>query len=744
MTRRITLLIISFLLFVIPFFWFPQGRLDLGGDSTRLYFLDPLNYLISNNLFFISNIGIGYSEPSFFSIPFITLIYIFHQIFDPYITIVLFNSAKLVIGFLSVFAVIQELLPKAKKDHEDIFLGAIVAGLFYIFIPTMTGNWDKAILSHTQFFINPLMFYLILKYINTKREKFVWFALMLSFIFSINFGYTSAPSFFAFFPLAFLYLLIYSKLVGKSIPLKKMLIFGLLFFGIHAFHLIPQFLSLFDQGSYTNTRVFDKESIFHEGVRYLTAILPLAKVSNYLLTSYGLKDQLITSCIPIVLVLVALALKNSIRKLFITTSIFFFITLYLLSANITNFGVEIYKLFFHIPGFSMFRNFIGQWLYVYSFFYSILLGLSIFVVIGRLKSYWKKLIIALIIVIVILNGWNFIAGKKTNTIIFQKTRTHIGQIIDPNSTSTLESIRNINSSSKFMNLPVTDSFYQVVPGKDNEGVYIGPSQVANLTGKNDFAGYQSFGPFSELFLKIVRDNDRIGLKNLLGILNIEYIVYNNSPFVLDSNNEDFLYGHVRKSLPKSQIEYREFVKKISSELLYKKGSYEVLKIDRSIVIPHVYLSSNIIPYKLNIDSSISVNTKAKPVYIEKSLCEIKLKKCKLIEDKDSNIFFRKINPTKYEVTIQNLSTPSLLVLSDGFSDSWKAFRVKKSLTEERNHLLVNGYANGWLINPDNSQKINIILELTNQQYFYYGSFITFIALLVMLIWGIKISKKKVI
>ena len=48
-------------------------------------------------------------------------------------------------------------------------------------------------------------------------------------------------------------------------------------------------------------------------------------------------------------------------------AIFFFTTLYLSSANITQIAVELYRMLFYIPGFSMFRVFYGQWQWVHAF-----------------------------------------------------------------------------------------------------------------------------------------------------------------------------------------------------------------------------------------------------------------------------------------------------------------------------------------------------------------------------------------
>jgi len=47
-------IIISVILFFIPFFWLKPGEMDLGGDSTRLYFYDPVSFKIGASITVLS------------------------------------------------------------------------------------------------------------------------------------------------------------------------------------------------------------------------------------------------------------------------------------------------------------------------------------------------------------------------------------------------------------------------------------------------------------------------------------------------------------------------------------------------------------------------------------------------------------------------------------------------------------------------------------------------------------------
>jgi len=156
-------LIVAVILFIVPFFWLRPGEMDLGGDTTRLYFYDPLSYLRNNNLYAITFTGKNSVEAYFYSIPLVLIIFMLKQIISsPFLLITIFNSIKLTVGFLAVYAIIKEILGENKISNKLIAnISAIIGGFFYILSPLMAnGQWDRALESHSQFFLNPLIFYL--------------------------------------------------------------------------------------------------------------------------------------------------------------------------------------------------------------------------------------------------------------------------------------------------------------------------------------------------------------------------------------------------------------------------------------------------------------------------------------------------------------------------------------------------------------------------------------------------------
>ena len=137
--------------------------------------------------------------------------------------------------------------------------------------------------------------------------------------------------------------------------------------------------------------------------------------------------------------------------------------------------------------------------------------------------------------------------------------------------------------------------------------------------------------------------------------------------------------------------------------------------------------------------------------------------------KGPGIAFRRINPTKYEVRVEEAEEPFWLVFSESFHEGWSLYnpqytsrgsqlfgetiadypklRVKEAKHLMRftpsdvmylfrepdisKHYLVNGYANGWYVEPDKlgqGENFTLILYFRPQSLFYLGLWISGITL----------------
>jgi len=571
MKYKSLIIIISIILFFIPFFWFAPGEMDLGGDSSRLYFYDPLSYLINHSLFGLSPSALGTENIGYYSLPFVTLLFFLKLILrSPTILICLFHGMKLSLAFLFCYLIVKELLiggdNKGDYQRKIVESGAIIASLFYVFSPSMITGWHKALFTHDKVFLNPMMFFLLLRFFVSRDVRYFLSALLVSFVFASNFSYTGSPPFFAFYPITLLFLILYTRLIRKTkIPVKKLLIGAVLFVMIQAFHLIPQIANLTTPGTPT-AYMFSKEGKVKVGLNYFSAIVPNIKLSKNLL---GLPQSILKpfSWMFIFLsIIILLGFLCNQGKTFLLTGIFFLIVLFFASANITNTGLAFYKSLFNIPGFSMFRNFWGQWSISFFFFYTIFFGQALALVLSKIKKKYTKPVVFIIGAFLVINARSFINGDLINKTLHQSRGVKIFMKMDPVYEENLSFIRSLPLNAKVLTLPITDPGYQILAGKEG-GAYIGPSTIAYLGGKRDFTGYEELGLFKALFLRLAKKQDYQSLKKILSLLNVKYIFHNSDPNIYEEKFPGFPYWNVINFMPDNQKAYEAFIQKLDVSLV---------------------------------------------------------------------------------------------------------------------------------------------------------------------------------
>lgn len=614
---------ISIILFLIPFFWLKSGEMDLGGDSSRLYFYDPASYLFKAALYVVSPSSFGAEYLGYYNIPFIFLLLILKSIIvSPTILISMFYGLNLSIPFIACYLIIKELIGEKKGWYET----AIVGGLLYVFFPAVMDGWKHVLITYNHILLSPLIFYLLLKYFKTSNIKYILVTILLTFIFSPNFSVGAAPSIFAFYPLSIVFLMLYTKLILKRHIIVKHIVLGfLLFVGIQAFHLFPTINSIFSSGNDLNSTIFTDKGKFDRGLSYFSAIAPNIKAS---LSLFGLPQMKSLSLFPkvfivfpLVIVIAFLFKKN---KTILLTAGFFLIVLFFTTANITNTWVSIYTGFFLIPGFSMFRNFNSQWIYTYLFFYSILFGQALYIVINKLNKIYAYVFTFFVIAILTINAVPLIKGDIANEILWQSRNVPSVIQIDPDYEKALSHVRLLPADAKVLTLPLTDPGYQIIGGK-NGGAYMGPSTISYLAGKKDFAGYDELLGYKELVLRLIRDKEYEELKKLLGFLNIKYIFYDADPLVYEKF-PSFPYQHVRTILPKDQKSYKQFINKLHlKEVKNINNKFFVFELQNNYYLPQINIAKKSIHFnkpftEINVplsidgqDSRIAVDNNYKPI-----------------------------------------------------------------------------------------------------------------------------------
>jgi hypothetical protein len=117
------------------------------------------------------------------------------------------------------------------------------------------------------------------------------------------------------------------------------------------------------------------------------------------------------------------------------------------------------------------------------------------------------------------------------------------------------------------------------------------------------------------------------------------------------------------------------------------------------------------------------------IYSNKNLAYLSLDELNGSTNILPQINFTKINPTKYYVGIKNARNPFFLVFSESYHPQWRAYIGKKRLLDKQ-HFLINDYANSWYIDKLGSYRIT--LHYLPQTFFKIGVLISGVVLIVCL------------
>ncbi len=107
------------------------------------------------------------------------------------------------------------------------------------------------------------------------------------------------------------------------------------------------------------------------------------------------------------------------------------------------------------------------------------------------------------------------------------------------------------------------------------------------------------------------------------------------------------------------------------------------------------------------------------------------------------IDFEMISPARYKVKVTDAQNPFFLILSTSFDPRWSAYFTTSNVSDplpSKNHLEVNGYANGWYI--EKSGSFEMFLEYSPERIFLLGQkfALAFIIIAILILVGYFIRK----
>ena len=786
-------------LFLLPFSWTAQNLYNLGGDDSRLYFYSPIDWLKSISFYSWFAGYFGSHSPQQAYLPLNIFSLALKHLF-PFLNLqTMLYGLILSFSFLVIFLILKELL---KTKDRASFYAAILGGLSYVFSPLIYySQWTFPLSSLIGIVGYPLIFFLFFKALRKQRIEYLVIGALISLAFSILLFYVSLSWLAAFLIGISLFYLFYIIFFPEQLKLviKYSLIYIFFIILINALWLLPESFSFFQQAQLTVTSalsvsgremgiinvnaVASSMNIFDTLLNLLSRGLiynfnwPQSRIAGY---TYGLAP--LSLFLPLI-VFLPLLLKNKERKKEDTTILKFWFALaiptillaYLQTVDIWKVGINFFNLLMrYLPGWTLLRNFYHKVPPSYVFFYSLTLGVSLYIISKSVfKESVKRAVFVIIFLVVILQALPFIRGAINNLPFRLDAENTMNVELPSYYFEALDTIKGLEEG-KVLSLPLTFASWSLCKSKEGNGIYIGFSPILVFTGRNDFNGAFAFfdgEKFIPSLTSIVKEamqkRDYEFLGKLFGLLNLKYIFYNSEIYedkTLEKIRQTYLWG-VDDFQTKDNIE--SLIKGISNKRIGKFGPVSIYELSGKYYYPTIY-STNKVFLDEPKDNLTMLFTGSKLPLL----------------NQEPQITFNKINPTKYLVKVEEAKEPFWLVFSESFDKLWRLYRPSSGIgfqllasdkieatypnlkVKEAKHLmkftpedikylfkkplgaqheLVNSYANGWYIEPDKlglNKDFTLVIYFWPQSLFYLGlgiSGLTFLSCIVYLLW----PKKKI-
>ncbi|MHA2019649.1 MAG: hypothetical protein ACTSXY_15380 [Promethearchaeota archaeon] len=678
--------------------------MDLGGDSSRLYFLDPMAW--NENIAYYLNNSLAPLDgftPNSMIIPFNWFLTLISSLIGKGATLNNFINGLLLCGmYISVYLSIQELFKGLKiKITKNEIICASLAGLFYALSPILFyESFYKTLYSVYGYAIYPIMFFLFLRFANTEKFLYLAIILLISFVFSVNFSLFTVPWFAAFFLFIIPFVIIYHYL-QNSFNKKILGYYGLFIFLailIHIFSLIPEiyYLSTPKLGV---VNILSEESSTNRGLAYFLSVSPYIKLiynltnqPQYLISSgfhpqahlywdYGIRFHFIYFIYPLIItvgILLVSQLRNSLeKKIYILLTIFFIIFLFLMTANIGGL-FWLYESAFSIPGFQMFRSFYTKFAAVFVFIYALLFGMSLRLIFKHLNVS-KIIIILCLSTMILFQSIPLLTGKFMNEVpLWLSKDVPLPNKFNEEYKNLLSSVKDVQFETSFMSFPLTNEQYSVIAGEYG-GAYFGPTPLAFLAGKKDYNGLGSFLMFRTTLIRAINEKNYNLFNNLMAILNIRY-------FIVSTDNNFYnrfpsypYSSEVKKSFPDTQSMQRFFSYGKYQKLVDNKRYDIFVSKHQEKILPPLYIADDIIvnnSVKKMLNSQRVLQDKTNIAFVHLKNADSTLsKKIKHSDAKNATIEFKRINPTKYRVIVHGVKSDVFLSFLESFLPQWKVFPI---------------------------------------------------------------------
>lgn len=542
---QLTYFAVILILLVVPYFLFGT-RMHIEGDDSHMYFHFP-DLWIQNiaDSFWMSFSSAGKQDQHFFLLP---LLYIFWGIkFIGVPTFVIQNlsfSLIFILGFVFFQKMMRELLPGNGKYRVELLLGAMM----YIFSPIILITPVRSYLAPIWLIgVIPLMVYLLVRHIKTKRFVYLAISGVVSIVFSV--ALNALPWLLGFV------LPMIAGLAGASLLfsgtekrtfLKRTLVWGITIALCQAFWLVPFATSMSGSNS-LGGRIFNNDVsqsfskivlATNEGNTIIDPLLNLFhgqiqedfRWSSHRTYVNWYNHFMPLSYIYIVILILGLVLtRRHSRRVFLIFFSAFLVALFLFTVRI---GM-LEKLFLSagvLPGFAMFRNFYNKFALSYVLLYATVITFSLVYIKQGVRVWVRALLLAITFLAVTVNAVPFFTGEIINANLQDTAHVKRNIHMPEEYLSFMKTMgKTLPQNANVLDVPYGTSAYTIIAEPGSDHAYSGKSPVKLLSGVSDFSGNLSFPtPIARQLNSYIIERDYTKLRHLLSALHINYLLQTNN------------------------------------------------------------------------------------------------------------------------------------------------------------------------------------------------------------------------
>lgn len=688
--NNLVLLLIPLVTLVIIFSWFKEGKIISNNSEENLDILHPQAYArFSQTVWY--PVGTGYKTG--FSIPKYPTFAVLGILEDKGVSASLRQAILLSVfmmtGMFSMYLLINRGL---NFSHSVSLIGSI---FYNLNIYSMTQIWKRFLYAHMFVWAYlPLFLFLWIKWIDSK--KIIWLFLFLST--SVFFSYTFSQPAFLITIWAPVGIFILVKIWQSRLRLKDIAAIILRFMAgfilwslVNLWWLYP----LLTIGSnWTETvREINGEGWLYSfnSLQAVSKYFPLPEVillrqswylspDNDFANFYHNPFVILINIIPLLFVVLAIFKfkEYPYRKFLITLA---FVGLFISKGTNFPFGYTFFHLLFSNLMFTTaFRNSYEKfglvWLLVYTIFFAI--GFSKFLSTLKPKriNLYGGVLLFLILGLLVLPIWS-------GSLFPQKHRVYVPKYY--------------NEANNYLNQSSKDRLFHIPFLLESE------NSIYSW-------GYVGGDPAYILFNLESTTNPKIPLYHHVYELLPKYLTAKEFPKILGLLGVENVILHKDMLYPKINIE--EAIKNIEGwEGVDQKsefGELIIYQLKKDLVRPRIYIANSVISVKSIEDGLTQIISNkidnTKNVFITEEMSDITTAQFK----SPPLITFAKISNDHFFVRVKEGTEPFILVFNNTFDKSWE-LRIDSQIIDK--HFIVNGYANGWLVEKKGDYNIDIKLKV---------------------------------